>query len=312
MPERPDVLVRQAPPVPHGRRASPLQRRRPRAHRRVARRAAVPAGVLRPALSGVEPAPAGTRLRRGRSTRPTGRRRAASRGARCCARAPSRTRPTASGVNRVGDDGAGIAHAGDSVVLDFTGQPLLELDDMPQVITVPLDLRGPARLARQVSRASRCGCLYSGIMKKPTLVNHPPDVSPPPGNLPVIAPIYQSVKYEFENGGRHAAHAARRDARLFLHARQQPHHAPARADAGAAAGPRRLPGHRLGRQRHRADADRRSRSRATTSCASSRPTAPRATSSGGCWRGSASSTPCCPSRTWPASKTCSPRGRRAW
>ena len=36
-------------------------------------------------------------------------------------------------------------------------------------------------------------------MKPPTLVNHPPDVSPPPGNRPVIAPIYQSVKYEFEN-----------------------------------------------------------------------------------------------------------------
>ena len=36
-------------------------------------------------------------------------------------------------------------------------------------------------------------------MKKPTLVNHPPDVSPPPGNQPVIAPIYQSVKYEFES-----------------------------------------------------------------------------------------------------------------
>src|SRR4051812_15541853 len=35
-------------------------------------------------------------------------------------------------------------------------------------------------------------------MKKPTLVNHPPNVSPPPGNQPVIAPIYQSVKYEFE------------------------------------------------------------------------------------------------------------------
>jgi cystathionine beta-lyase/cystathionine gamma-synthase len=34
-------------------------------------------------------------------------------------------------------------------------------------------------------------------MKKPTLVNHPPDVSPPPGNQPVVAPIYQSVKYEF-------------------------------------------------------------------------------------------------------------------
>lgn len=35
-------------------------------------------------------------------------------------------------------------------------------------------------------------------MKNPTLVNHPPDVSPPPGNQPVIAPIYQSVKFEFE------------------------------------------------------------------------------------------------------------------
>jgi cystathionine beta-lyase/cystathionine gamma-synthase len=35
-------------------------------------------------------------------------------------------------------------------------------------------------------------------MKKPTLVNHPPDVAPPPGNHPVVAPIYQSVKFEFE------------------------------------------------------------------------------------------------------------------
>jgi cystathionine beta-lyase/cystathionine gamma-synthase len=35
-------------------------------------------------------------------------------------------------------------------------------------------------------------------MKPPTRVNHPHDVSPPPGNRPVIAPIYQSVKYEFE------------------------------------------------------------------------------------------------------------------
>jgi hypothetical protein len=35
-------------------------------------------------------------------------------------------------------------------------------------------------------------------MKKPTLVNHPPNVAPPPGNQPVIAPIYQTVKFEFE------------------------------------------------------------------------------------------------------------------
>jgi omega-amidase len=44
------------------------------------------------------------------------------------------------GVNRVGDDGAGVAHAGDSVVHDFTGQPLLELNDKAQAVTVPLDL----------------------------------------------------------------------------------------------------------------------------------------------------------------------------
>ena len=44
------------------------------------------------------------------------------------------------GVNRVGDDGLGIAHAGDSVALDFTGQPVIELNDKAQVITVPLDL----------------------------------------------------------------------------------------------------------------------------------------------------------------------------
>ena len=44
------------------------------------------------------------------------------------------------GVNRVGDDGNAIAYAGDSAVLDFTGQPLVELHGQAQVITVPLDL----------------------------------------------------------------------------------------------------------------------------------------------------------------------------
>jgi predicted amidohydrolase len=44
------------------------------------------------------------------------------------------------GVNRVGEDGNGIAHVGDSVVLDFTGQPLVEIGDRPQAVTVPLDL----------------------------------------------------------------------------------------------------------------------------------------------------------------------------
>jgi omega-amidase len=44
------------------------------------------------------------------------------------------------GVNRVGDDGHGIAHAGESAVLDFMGQSLLELHEREQAATVPLDI----------------------------------------------------------------------------------------------------------------------------------------------------------------------------
>jgi cystathionine beta-lyase/cystathionine gamma-synthase len=35
-------------------------------------------------------------------------------------------------------------------------------------------------------------------MKKPTRVNHPPVVELPPGNRPLVAPIYQTVKFEFD------------------------------------------------------------------------------------------------------------------
>jgi cystathionine beta-lyase/cystathionine gamma-synthase len=35
-------------------------------------------------------------------------------------------------------------------------------------------------------------------MKKSTRVNHPPAVELPPGNHPLVAPIYQSVKFEFD------------------------------------------------------------------------------------------------------------------
>src|ERR1700742_1693640 len=35
-------------------------------------------------------------------------------------------------------------------------------------------------------------------MKKPTLVNHPPAVPVPEDNRPVVPPIYQTVKFEFE------------------------------------------------------------------------------------------------------------------
>ena len=42
------------------------------------------------------------------------------------------------GVNRAGTDGNGIAYAGDSVVADYLGMPIVELDDQPQVATVSL------------------------------------------------------------------------------------------------------------------------------------------------------------------------------
>ncbi len=36
-------------------------------------------------------------------------------------------------------------------------------------------------------------------MKKSTSINHPPEVALPPGNHPLVMPIYQSVKFDFEN-----------------------------------------------------------------------------------------------------------------
>jgi cystathionine beta-lyase/cystathionine gamma-synthase len=43
-------------------------------------------------------------------------------------------------------------------------------------------------------------------MKKPTRVNHPPTVEPPAGNRPLVAPIYQTVKFEFDSAAETEAH----------------------------------------------------------------------------------------------------------
>jgi predicted amidohydrolase len=45
------------------------------------------------------------------------------------------------GCNRVGADGNGVAHAGDSVILDAMGQPLAELAETPGVVQAELDLQ---------------------------------------------------------------------------------------------------------------------------------------------------------------------------
>jgi cystathionine beta-lyase/cystathionine gamma-synthase len=43
-------------------------------------------------------------------------------------------------------------------------------------------------------------------MKKPTRVNHPPEVAVPAGNRPLVAPIYQTVKFEFDSVAETEAH----------------------------------------------------------------------------------------------------------
>src|SRR5208283_1889225 len=39
------------------------------------------------------------------------------------------------------------------------------------------------------------------IMKPDTFVNHPPRIDVPPDNRPLVAPIYQSVKFTFDDTG---------------------------------------------------------------------------------------------------------------
>ena len=43
-------------------------------------------------------------------------------------------------------------------------------------------------------------------MKKPTRVNHPPQIGLPAGNRPLVAPIYQTVKFEFDSVAETEAH----------------------------------------------------------------------------------------------------------
>jgi cystathionine beta-lyase/cystathionine gamma-synthase len=45
------------------------------------------------------------------------------------------------------------------------------------------------------------GSTIVSLMKKNTLVNHPPAVAVPPDNRPLVAPIYQSVKFSFDDTG---------------------------------------------------------------------------------------------------------------
>jgi predicted amidohydrolase len=52
------------------------------------------------------------------------------------------------GVNRVGADGNGVAHSGDSAAIDFLGRPLAEAGDTAGIITVELE-RAPLDAFRE-------------------------------------------------------------------------------------------------------------------------------------------------------------------
>ena len=49
-----------------------------------------------------------------------------------------------------------------------------------------------------------------GTRSPRTLVTHPPEVTLPPGNRPLVAPIYQSVKFTFDDVGDTLAHFQRK------------------------------------------------------------------------------------------------------
>ena len=74
--------------------------------------------------------------------------------------------------------------------------------------------------------AARVRGALAGVtdVKKSTRVNHPPDVSLPADNRPLVAPIYQSVKFDFDTL-EETRLSARRTSRVFLFARRQPDHA---------------------------------------------------------------------------------------
>ena len=45
----------------------------------------------------------------------------------------------------------------------------------------------------------RFGARYLAGMKHPTRLNHPPEIKLPEDNRPLVAPIYQSVKFTFDS-----------------------------------------------------------------------------------------------------------------
>jgi len=113
-------------------------------------------------------------------------------------------------------------------------------------------------------------------MKKPTLVNHPPTVELPAGNRPLVAPIYQTVKFEFDTLEDTERYLRGERPGFFYTRASNPTTRQLEQLLAQLPASRRYPTHCS-----------RSPGRVTTSSASSRPTTRAAISSAACWAASA-------------------------
>ena len=146
--------------------------------------------------------------------------------------------------------------------------------------------RAPRPVARAARLSMRGFLDYLALHEKYDAVNHPPAVELPSDNRPLVAPIYQSVKFSFDDTDETLRYSARRARGVFLFADVESHAAPAAAAAGELQGRDDCLLTGSGVATIAASLWRCAR-RAITCCCSSSRTDPRATSCSTCWPSSA-------------------------
>ena len=103
------------------------------------------------------------------------------------------------------------------------------------------------RRAAAAALSLRAWIDYRGRMKNTTLVNHPPAVAVPADNRPLVAPIYQSVKFSFDDTGETLRYLRGEREGFFYSRNANPTLTQLELTAGATAGQGRLPADGLGR-----------------------------------------------------------------
>jgi len=154
-------------------------------------------------------------------------------GDNCCGHAPSENQAYVVGVNRVGADGHGVAHAGDSAAISISGPHLAQGGRCSRNSQRRARACATRSVPGGIPRAPGCRPVYAGALErsardheKATLVNHPPTVELPPGNRPLVAPIYQTVNSSSIRSRTPSATCVA-SARASSTRALQPHHAPA-------------------------------------------------------------------------------------